>query len=98
MPAAASSSALGLSLPFEVDVELTVDLATAGESDSLDDTVDYSAVAEAVSRVVTSEPAPNGLSTVINMQMVGNTRYFDAAGFPGRTVGLSTVALPSATQ
>ncbi len=50
------------------------------------------------SRVVTSEPAPNGLVTVINMQMVGNTRYFDAAGFPGRTVGLSTTALPSATQ
>jgi 7,8-dihydroneopterin aldolase/epimerase/oxygenase len=41
--------------PFEVDVELTVDLSSAGESDELDDTVDYSAVAEAVSRVVTSE-------------------------------------------
>jgi dihydroneopterin aldolase len=41
--------------PFEVDVELTVDLTAAGESDALDDTVDYSAVAEAVSRVVASE-------------------------------------------
>src|SRR6266511_1498731 len=41
--------------PFEVDVELDVDLEAAGESDSLDDTVDYSAVAEAVSRVVKSE-------------------------------------------
>ena len=41
--------------PFEVDVELEVDLSAAGESDALDDTVDYSAVAEAVSRVVTSE-------------------------------------------
>ena len=41
--------------PFEVDVELTVDFVTAGESDALDDTVDYSAVAEAVSRVVRSE-------------------------------------------
>ena len=38
--------------PFEVDVELTVDLTTAGDSDALDDTVDYSAVAEAISRVV----------------------------------------------
>ena len=37
-----------------------------------------------------SDPAPNGLATVINMQRVGETRYFDAAGFPGRTVGLST--------
>lgn len=41
--------------PFEVDIELSVDLSAAGESDSLDDTVDYSAVAEAVSRVVKSE-------------------------------------------
>ncbi len=41
--------------PFEVDVALTVDLDRAGESDVLDDTVDYSAVAEAISRVVRSE-------------------------------------------
>jgi dihydroneopterin aldolase len=41
--------------PFEVDVELTVDFEAAGESDDLDDTVDYAAVAEAVSRVVSSE-------------------------------------------
>jgi dihydroneopterin aldolase len=41
--------------PFEVDVALTVDLDRAGESDALDDTVDYSAVAEAISRVVRSE-------------------------------------------
>ena len=41
--------------PFEVDVELRVNLEAAGESDNLDDTVDYSAVAEAVSRVVRSE-------------------------------------------
>jgi dihydroneopterin aldolase len=41
--------------PFEVDVELVVDLGPAGESDALDDTVDYSAVAEAISRVVRTE-------------------------------------------
>jgi dihydroneopterin aldolase len=41
--------------PFEVDIELGVDLSRPGESDVLDDTVDYSAVAEAVSRVVKSE-------------------------------------------
>jgi hypothetical protein len=45
------------------------------------------------SRVLISEPAPNGLATVVNMQMVGDTRYYDAAGFPGRTVGLSTTPL-----
>ncbi len=41
--------------PFEVDVELCVDLTKAGETDELDDTVDYAAVCEAVSRVVSSE-------------------------------------------
>jgi hypothetical protein len=28
------------------------------------------------------------------MQTVGEVRYFDAGGFPGRTVGLSTTLLP----
>jgi len=41
--------------PFEVDIELAVDLRAASESDALDDTVDYGAVCEAVSRVVSSE-------------------------------------------
>jgi len=41
--------------PFEVDVEMEVDLTKAGASDDLEDTVDYSAVSEAISRVVKSE-------------------------------------------
>jgi dihydroneopterin aldolase len=41
--------------PFEVDDELTVDLTAAGESDDLDDTVDYGAVCELVERVITTE-------------------------------------------
>jgi arylsulfatase A-like enzyme len=35
-----------------------------------------------------SAPAANGQKTVLDLQKVGDTRYFDAAGFPGRTVGL----------
>jgi hypothetical protein len=35
-----------------------------------------------------SAPAANGMRTVLEYQTVGDTRYFDAAGFPGRTVGL----------
>jgi hypothetical protein len=50
------------------------------------------------SRMVASEPAANGLVTVLDMQTVGTTRYVDAAGFPGRTVGLSATVLPNATQ
>ena len=37
---------------------------------------------------VTSKPSANGLRTVLNFQRVGSQRYFDAAGFPGRTLGL----------
>ena len=48
----------------------------------LSETLPNGALPEFASRVVTSEPAVNGLTTVINMQMVGDTRYFDAGGFP----------------
>jgi 7,8-dihydroneopterin aldolase/epimerase/oxygenase len=41
--------------PFEVDVELSVDVSRAGETDEIEHTVDYAAVAESVSRVVRSE-------------------------------------------
>ena len=41
--------------PFEVDVDLCVDLRRAGQSDDLTDTVDYGALAESVERVITKE-------------------------------------------
>jgi len=34
------------------------------------------------------QPSETGLATVLVGQRVGETRYFDAAGFPGRTVGM----------
>jgi len=40
-------------------------------------------------RVIESAAGPEGLKTVLDEQSVGAARYFDAAGFPGRTVGLS---------
>jgi len=43
---------------------------------------------KAISGSVKSEPAVGGLCTVLNFQRVGAQRYFDAAGFAGRTVGL----------
>ena len=36
----------------------------------------------------TSAPGTGGLTTVLRTQSVGETIYFDVAGFPGRTVGL----------
>ena len=43
---------------------------------------------QAVSGTVKSAPAANGLRTVLKFQRVLSQRYFDAAGFAGRTVGL----------
>jgi hypothetical protein len=37
---------------------------------------------------VVSKPASNGLRTIVKFQRVLSQRYFDVAGFPGRTVGL----------
>jgi hypothetical protein len=46
------------------------------------------ATPKAFSGTVKSQPSANGLRTVLNFQRVQTQRYFDAAGFPGRTVGL----------
>jgi predicted AlkP superfamily pyrophosphatase or phosphodiesterase len=43
---------------------------------------------KAVSDTIKSDAAANGLRTILKLQRVGSQRYFDAAGFPGRTVGL----------
>jgi arylsulfatase A-like enzyme len=37
---------------------------------------------------VSSRASANGLKTVLKFQRVGSQRYFDVAGFPGRTLGL----------
>jgi len=41
--------------PFEVDLDVFADLAAAGRSDELADTIDYGGLAEAVARVVEGE-------------------------------------------
>jgi dihydroneopterin aldolase len=40
--------------PLEIDVDLALDLAQAGASDALDDTVDYGALCGVVEQVVTT--------------------------------------------
>ncbi len=46
------------------------------------------ALTPVVRRSLESKAAPNGMRTVLKMQVLGDQTYFDAAGFPGRTVGL----------
>jgi hypothetical protein len=40
-------------------------------------------------QTIRSEPASSGHATLLMTQTVGDVRYFDAAGFAGRTVGLN---------
>lgn len=46
------------------------------------------AIPAASKETIRSEAEAGGLRTVLQMQRIGEQRYFDAAGFPGRTVGL----------
>jgi len=45
-----------------------------------------------------SEQDATGRRTVVQIQQVADTRYFDAAGYPGRTVGLCVFCVPEAKQ
>jgi hypothetical protein len=46
------------------------------------------ATPKAFSGSVKSQLSANGLRTVLMFQRIGSQRYFDVAGFPGRTLGL----------
>jgi hypothetical protein len=41
-------------------------------------------------RIVKSAPGPDGTQTILDLETVGPNRYFDAAGFEGKTAGLKT--------
>jgi Type I phosphodiesterase / nucleotide pyrophosphatase len=92
-PAPASNADIGRTIAHLMHLDVSDNGKLVGRV--LSEALPGGALPEVSSRVIASEPAANGLVTVLNMQQVGETRYFDAAGFPGRTVGLSTTVLPS---
>jgi hypothetical protein len=94
-PAPASNADLGRTIAQLMHLDVSDKGKLVGRV--LSEALPGAAVPEVSSRVITSEPASNGLVTVLDMQQVGETRYFDVAGFPGRTVGLSITAMPGAT-
>ena len=69
------------------------DLFRLGRSISFDETALAKAGAEVKYVTRLSTPAANGLQTVLVIQAADNSLYFDAAGFPGRTVGLENSVL-----
>ena len=95
-PAPASNADLGRTIAQLMRLDVSDKGKLLGRV--LSEALPNGALPAVTSRVLISDPAPNGLATVINMQVVGDTGYYDAAGFPGRTVGLSATALPSASH
>ena len=70
--------ALGLKIPFKGSLQgrILAEALPGGAGPTVENWVER------------SNPSENGLATVLVGQRVSQTRYFDAAGFPGRTVGL----------
>ncbi|MEH2394761.1 MAG: alkaline phosphatase family protein [Nostoc sp.] len=76
------ASILGLKIPSNGDLKgRAITEALVGGADAVPSTKE----------VLTSEKTTNGQATILDSQSVGNTQYFTAAGFAGRTVGLTTL-------
>ncbi|HEY6755072.1 MAG TPA: alkaline phosphatase family protein [Pseudolabrys sp.] len=69
---------LGLKIPFRGSLQGRV----------LEEALPGGANPAVKSWVERGKPSESGLATVLVGQRVGQTRYFNAAGFPGRTVGM----------
>jgi hypothetical protein len=95
-PAPASNADVGRTIAQLLQLDVSDKGKLVGRV--LSEALPNGAVPAVTSRILVSDPAANGLATVIDMQMVGETRYFDAAGFPGRTVGLSATPLASGSR
>jgi arylsulfatase A-like enzyme len=69
---------LGLKIPFKGGLRGRV----------VEEALPGGTIPAATADALRSSPSASGLRTVVEFQQVGTTRYFDAAGFPGRTIGL----------
>ena len=95
-PAPASNADIGRTVAWLMQLDVSDRGKLVGRV--LSEALPNGTVPQVTGRVAMSEPAPNGLVTVVNMQTIGATRYFDAAGFVGRTVGLSATPLSGAMR
>jgi arylsulfatase A-like enzyme len=85
-PAPASNADVGKTLARILGLKLADHGKLVGRP--LTEAMPGGAVPKFAAHTMRSAPA-DGLVTVLDYQTVGTTRYFDAAGFPGRTLGLS---------
>ena len=86
-PAPVSNADWAGTLARVLGLELSANGAARGRvmSEAL---ADGGGAPEAKAIIVASAPAANGFATVLNAQEAAGETYFDAAGAPGRTLGL----------
>jgi hypothetical protein len=85
-PVPASNADLGKTIARILDLTIPAKGTLVGRV--LTEALANGATPQAESRVLRSEPDATGLTTILRYQTVGETRYFDTAGYPGRTLGL----------
>ncbi len=69
---------LGLNIPFKGMLQGRV----------IEEALPGGTIPASDSGIIRSDPGPDGLVTTLAHQRIGSASYFDAAGFPGRTIGL----------
>ncbi|HVZ10110.1 alkaline phosphatase family protein [Rhodopila sp.] len=85
-PAPASTPDIGMTIAHVLDLHIPPKGRLIGRV--LTEAMPNGAQAGSRPLVMRSEPDEAGRVTVLKYQVVGATRYFDAAGYPGRTLGL----------
>lgn len=84
--APASNADIGKTMAHVLDLKIPFKGSLMGRV--LDEAMPNGKMPDVETRLLRSEPASNGLATVVNGYRVGHVDYFTAGGFPGRTVGL----------
>ncbi len=85
-PAPASNADLGKTIARLLDLRLADHGKLIGRV--LSEAMPNGGMPAVMSGTMRSKPDEAGHVTVLKYQVTGKTRYFDAAGYPGRTLGL----------
>ena len=95
-PAPVSNADVGRTLAALMQIEIAPKGKLMGRV--IEEAFPGNAVPDFAAHEMRSESAANGLATVMEYQTVGDVPYFDAAGFPGRTVGLKANGAPQRAE
>ncbi|MCJ2070264.1 alkaline phosphatase family protein [Methylobacterium sp. J-030] len=95
-PVPASNADLGKTIARILDLTIPAKGTLVGRV--LTEALANGATPKADTHVERSQPDAAGLTTILRYQTVGETRYFDTAGYPGRTLGLTDEGVAVAAE